>query len=536
MKLTLKLGDCTVRMDGLADGSIDALISDPPYDLTTSKGGKGFMGKAWDGTGIAFSQEFWGRVYRVMAPGGVAKAFGGTRTFHRMAAAMEEAGFQEIHLEAWGYGCLPSDAEILTESGWRPGADVGVGDNVACWDPATGSIRLEAVQETFFGPFSGDLVSFLNDNTDQLLTPNHRVWKKHRIREMVGAVRQESEEPEWVPQEAGSISRWNNIRLPLAGVHEGMGIGGTNLAELLGWVWAEGGFDHNGTGVRITQSSVNQPFVDAIQVLLDEMVPGHSHYTRVREHTSRNAARGTYTYTEHTWYFSGEPAQRVRDLLPDKHPTWGLIWRMTQEEKKAFMWAAIRGDGQIKQGKVLVDGTRSVENYTFFQKHGGDRDIFQALCHLTNRQGRLNPKKSSVCVHDNPTTQLQSRHLKSSVPVAYDGDVWCVRVSTGAFVARRNGLVFITGNSGFPKSMNVSKALDKMKGAVREPKRVPHTGEAMMRHGGENTRPWIEEALKNGYHETPGDTPASPEAEAWDGWGTALKPAWEPILVGRKPV
>lgn len=89
--------------------------------------------------------------------------------------------------------------------------------------------------------------------------------------------------------------------------------------------------------------------------------------------------------------------------------------------------------------------------------------------------------------------------------------------------------------SGFPKSLNVSKAIDKMKGAVRETKRIPHSGEAMMRHGGENTRPWIEEAIKKGYHEAPGDKPATPEAEAWNGWGTALKPAWEPVLVGRKP-
>jgi site-specific DNA-methyltransferase (adenine-specific) len=186
MKVTLKLGDCTVRMDGLPAGSIGAIVSDPPYEI-------GFMSKSWDNRGIAFSQDFWSRAFRVLKPGGIVKAFGGTRTFHRMAAAMEVAGFADVRLEAWGYG------------------------------------------------------------------------------------------------------------------------------------------------------------------------------------------------------------------------------------------------------------------------------------------------------------------------------------------------------SGFPKSLNVSKAIDKMKGAVRVPKRIPHSGEAMMRHGGENTRPWIEAAIKNGYHEAPGDTPATEEAAAWDGWGTALKPAWEPVLVGRKP-
>ena len=89
--------------------------------------------------------------------------------------------------------------------------------------------------------------------------------------------------------------------------------------------------------------------------------------------------------------------------------------------------------------------------------------------------------------------------------------------------------------SGFPKSLNVAKALDKMAGAERESKKIPFSGNAMMRHGGDNTRPWIEKALEVGYHELPGDEPATDEAKVWDGWGTALKPAWEPVIIGRKP-
>lgn len=88
---------------------------------------------------------------------------------------------------------------------------------------------------------------------------------------------------------------------------------------------------------------------------------------------------------------------------------------------------------------------------------------------------------------------------------------------------------------GFPKSLNVSKALDKLAGAERASVKTPFAGNALMRMGGQNTRPWMEEALKKGFHERPGDEPASPEAKLWDGWGTALKPAWEPFVVGYKP-
>ena len=61
------------------------------------------MGMQWDGTGIAFSQPFWLAARRVLVPGGTVKAFGGSRTFHRMAAAMEEAGFIDVVVDAWGY-------------------------------------------------------------------------------------------------------------------------------------------------------------------------------------------------------------------------------------------------------------------------------------------------------------------------------------------------------------------------------------------------------------------------------------------------
>jgi site-specific DNA-methyltransferase (adenine-specific) len=105
----------------------------------------------------------------------------------------------------------------------------------------------------------------------------------------------------------------------------------------------------------------------------------------------------------------------------------------------------------------------------------------------------------------------------------------------------RDSIAWIYG-SGFPKSLDVSKAIDKNLGAerqkirvdaseVRNPKAIGNGTDGM--EGG--TRPWIEKALEVGFHEKDSDTPASPEAQEWEGWGTALKPAHEPVVVGRKP-
>ncbi len=116
--IRLRLGDCLDVLKTMEPGSVGAFIMDPPYDLT-SGGARGFMGKEWDGTGIAFSAEFWDLVFGVLAPDGVVKAFSGTRTYHRMATAMEKAGLvldPEESLEAWAYGSgFPKSLNIHTK-------------------------------------------------------------------------------------------------------------------------------------------------------------------------------------------------------------------------------------------------------------------------------------------------------------------------------------------------------------------------------------------------------------------------------------
>lgn len=96
-------------------------------------------------------------------------------------------------------------------------------------------------------------------------------------------------------------------------------------------------------------------------------------------------------------------------------------------------------------------------------------------------------------------------------------------------------------SSGFPKSLNISKAIDKMKGAQREKIRVEadkirNPKSINGGHGVEGgDRPWMMRAIELGYHEIDSSIPVTDEAKLWEGWGTALKPAWEPVIVGRKP-
>jgi site-specific DNA-methyltransferase (adenine-specific) len=90
-------GDCRHQLATLPDNSVHAIITDPPYEL-------GFMGKTWDSTGIAYNLEVWQQCLRVLKPGGHLLAFGGSRTYHRLACAIEDAGFEIRDQIMWVYG------------------------------------------------------------------------------------------------------------------------------------------------------------------------------------------------------------------------------------------------------------------------------------------------------------------------------------------------------------------------------------------------------------------------------------------------
>lgn len=94
--VTLHHGNSLDILPTLADASIDAIITDPPYEI-------GVAGHAWDSTGIAYSVPLWAECLRVLKPGGHLLAFGAPRTYHRMAVAVEDAGFHVVDQLDWIY-------------------------------------------------------------------------------------------------------------------------------------------------------------------------------------------------------------------------------------------------------------------------------------------------------------------------------------------------------------------------------------------------------------------------------------------------
>jgi DNA modification methylase len=142
-QFTLYNGDSKQILPTLAENSIDSIVCDPPYELS-------FMGKSWDSTGIANDPQLWKEVLRVLKPGGHLLAFSGSRTYHRMVVAIEDAGFEIRDQIMWVYG-----------SGFPKSHNISKGI-----DKAAGAER--EVIGTYSGVTKGDGGRYNWHNTDEI--------------------------------------------------------------------------------------------------------------------------------------------------------------------------------------------------------------------------------------------------------------------------------------------------------------------------------------------------------------------------------
>lgn len=149
--ITIKRGDCLKELPKLPDGSVDAVVTDPPYETNQ-------MGRDWDRSGVAFCTAVWEECLRVLKPGGYLLAFGATRTVHRLTVAIEDAGFEIRNLEMWMFGSGSPAGKMFTGkeaadirvarrqfgivtdySGWATGLKPGYEPIVLAQKPRVGS-------------------------------------------------------------------------------------------------------------------------------------------------------------------------------------------------------------------------------------------------------------------------------------------------------------------------------------------------------------------------------------------------------------
>jgi site-specific DNA-methyltransferase (adenine-specific) len=452
-------------------GHVCAIVTDPPYGLS-------FMGKKWDYD--VPSVEIWQACLDALRPGGHLLAFAGTRTQHRMAVRIEDAGFEIRDMIAWVYGCLSEDSEVLTKDGWER-YHIARTKEILVYDIQADFYKWEKPDRwNEYRVESDTAYRIQSDHTDQIVSRGHCCIVE-RGGELV-----------FVPSdELAGVEAVPTLPDDFFGVPE--------------------------TGSEVLQQKMQRALSGAG---LEEV--GQSGCVEIQPEAAFERQQGR---EESGVEGRADLLQTQRQVFQSVDQVCSLSGGVSGNGTQGRLryGASVEGCGGDRQG-TDADGMRSSCKPRRDGQQAGEPDVICNEC-------------GSQAVRTRPSYQTT---LATVTTIKYSGLIWCPTVSTGAFVARRNGKVFITGNSGFPKSLDVSKSIDKAAGAEREVVGDKldrpgyhlngHDDTGKYGHGIGGSTP--ETRLKASQI----TAPATDAAKQWAGWGTALKPALEPITMARKPL
>jgi len=517
--LRLYCGDCLDILPGV--GLVDSVVTDPPYGLR-------FMGKKWDYD--ISSVDIWRAVFGVLKPGGFMLAFGGTRTYHRMVVNIEDAGFEIRDMVEWVYGCLSEDTELLIDGRWEPYHRAIDKGRALCYDSEHDEYQWQPIQDFVVYEYDDTAFRIFSDHTDQIVSRNHRCLVerggafKFELAEEVARERKAS-----VPILEGLPDLLNDLPLPneRAGVEKQVLSQGVfpKAEESCGSVIrAQGARD---SVPRVWQKSMEAGCLveEGQDPVLFKGVQREDEGERVGEAREQGACR---LDRQKPGILQNQDDRREKpgmegrgDILPQA--------RELQADKVCPLSGGVFTDGEERW---ICNGTPS---FCCTSDRAASETNRNCSSQKPQSARQFNSEPNPVCEQSRSQTVRASRHTRTDLariePIHYVGKVWCIRVPSGAFVARRNGKVFVTGNSGFPKSLDVSKAIDKAAGV--EGDTIGNYGRSFRPHANGGNDGWLRPS-----HELCGSitAPATEAARQWEGFGTALKPAHEPICLARKPL
>lgn len=500
-------GDMLDLLEVIDENSIDAVLTDPPYELN-------FMGKGWDNSWIAFRKDTWEKCLKALKPWWYLLAFGGSRTHHRIACAIEDAGFEIRDCIMRLYGCYSEDTEVLTDSWYKLFKDIDKGnDRVLQWDSETNKLSWFKPTNFFEYDIDDELVNFKNRNTDQLITKNHRVY----------GIYKDSRKPKWDKYEvryAWDIKKTTQIDLPLSWIMDwDITI---KHPYLVGW-WLTDAWKHKDWKACMFSQCKPQT-LNKLREYLDECWAEYTEYVK--------EAKSPKHKNEHIFYVHWEIAEYLLSNYNDRElKRWMLD--LTKEDKIKLLEWLMDWDGTQWEWRWY--------SKVFWSRKKERLDIFQSLCLSLGYRSHL----WDWCVYFNVnkgTTQVQFYHKHSNIK--YKGKVYCLETEKWAFVLRRNWKAFISGNSGFPKSMNLWKSIEsKLLNGTANPKDFKDLdGEKV-----ETWNWWISKMTKEQWARPSDYTEdkhlrvdkVNYKTELWkkyEGRWTCLKPSYESIIVARKPL
>lgn len=450
--VTIYHGDCLAVMAGMPDASIDAIVTDPPYGLS-------FMGKGWD-HGIP-GVEFWHEALRVAKPGAHLLAFGGTRTFHRLACAIEDAGW-EIRDDIAFLSSLDEKERRFFDS-------LNTDQQQAFLDTFAGQgLRLFAYGSGF--PKSADVSKMLDKQEKNIWMNARKSIDSMSATHMLDAWKEYSR----IASGAGLLFAKSGTAI------------GTNTQKS----------DSVPAPVLLT---ANHASTDAAVIIAElSLIAVH--------HTIAESGFSVLSNAENSSTESSDPAI-VAASTPASREVM-LFMLDSSVLQSAWGWHA----------ESTVDNLKAVEALKIWlgKTTSSSKADTDALCAaLTEDLKRI--------------ILSQSKTFQNYDTIRQTGCVSAISATITESTAE-NLISFMVATLR-------NKAIDKAAGAEREvvgvSDRIHSRGAATAfpKRPGEKKQV-IAQTAERGNIVT---APATEDAKRWHGWGTAAKPAWEPIIMARKP-
>jgi uncharacterized protein len=338
--------------------------------------------------------------------------------------------------EAQAY-CMTPDTEILTEAGWATWENVHVGTIVVAFDPVHGRYAYEPVQRVIQRQHHGEMVHLKTKALDCLVTPDHRVVLQ-RFQHDPARYRWYN----WTFSPAGEVP--GNVRLPVGGAPPGPGIPELDheILRILGWIITDGYFHHRlkSDVIGLEQSMATKkrgvPLAEEMTQVLARQPGTKRSIRQPRPATSRGPAHAA----SFCWYLGAALSATLCKWLGDD--IHRIPRRLLEECDVAQLQA-------LYQGLMEGDGTSGGTDHwrAFYPGHNeGLADDFQELATRlgisTCKQQVPSNRQWHVTISARTSHTLRRRPTRTQ----YRGMVWDITVPSGAFVARRNGRVFVTGN------------------------------------------------------------------------------------------
>lgn len=361
------------------------------------------------------------------------------------------------------WGCVDDQTEILTVDGWKSHSQFVGTEVVATYNLATNRTEWQQATGKTEGDYCGPMLKVHSARLDMLLTPNHRIVCLRKAQRTGNVTTQVIRADEITLRDSNTV-----IPLAARGLEPTQPLPITPaLASVLGWIIAEGNYSKASAGVSICQSEAANPeyccrIRDALQEAGLEFTERRARCTPqdggvITESgmiTFTLLARGKGELVEKTSaggrYQRHRPssAQTVRRWIPDKRLTPELVFGLSRQAAWALFCALLRGDGSRSTTST------GKPRWRWIQKHEADCALFQALAQrlgiatTLQRRGSVHVVGVSRQRHAFWQTAATSRlNGKAAEWVAYNGLVWCPSTPNGTWIARRNGKIFVTGNS-----------------------------------------------------------------------------------------